>query len=112
MASKKNGDSNGTDRTGMVQAKLTDDQITAKGQELADECQKLDKLKEKKRSHNRKWNEEIRELEAHITELSEEIESGEHWISAQDQLPGLPRATEASKPKAKRGKGASAGAAP
>jgi hypothetical protein len=102
MASKKKTDSNGSDRTGMVQAKLTDEQITQKGEQLADEVQELDALKERKRSHNRKWNEEIRLHEKTITELADQIESGEAWISAQDQLPGMPRDSLLEKPKPKR----------
>lgn len=75
-----------TDRTGMVERELGDDELRAKGEELAALCQKHEKLSEKKRNHNRKWNEELITLDEAIREVSEQIERKTAWVPAQDQF--------------------------
>lgn len=96
-----------TDRTGMVERNLSDDEVRAKGEELAALCQKHEKLAEKKRNHNRKWNEELITLDAAIKELSEEIERKTAWVSAQDQFDFAKDASGASgKKSTRRQKGA------
>lgn len=87
-----------TDRTGMVERTLTDDEVRAKGEELAALCQRHEKLAEKKRNHNRKWNEELITLDAGIQELSEQIERKVAWVDAQHQLDFAKQASASAKP--------------
>lgn len=91
-----------TDRTGMVERELSDDELRAKGEELAALCQKYEKLQEKKRNHNRKWNEELITLDEAIREVSEQIERKSVWVYAQHQLDFAKDA--ASSAKASKGK--------
>lgn len=74
------------DRTGMVEHELTEDEIKVKGEELAALCRKREKLEEKKRTHNREWNEQLIQYTTAINTLAEEVENGIAWVPAQSQL--------------------------
>lgn len=73
----------GDDRTGMVRVQLGEDERNERARQQAAEQVKLDELLEKKRSHNREWNEQILQMEATISQLAKEAESGEAWVPAQ-----------------------------
>lgn len=79
----KNGSEENQDRTGMVQQALSQQEILDRGEELAGLVKKREKLAEKKRTHNRKWNEELIQLDDAINELAEEVETGQAWVDAQ-----------------------------
>lgn len=74
------------DRTGMTQVALSDEDRNERARQQAAEQVKLDDLYEKKRSHNRKWNEEIRQLEGTISQLAKEAEEGIAWVPAQTAM--------------------------
>lgn len=74
------------DRTGMVLQKLTAQQIEERADKLAREVRRSEELAEKKRSHNREWNEQLRQHAEEIGRLALEVESGEAWVSAQLQF--------------------------
>lgn len=76
------------DRTGMTQVQLSDEERNERARQQAAEQVKLDDLYEKKRSHNRKWNEEIRQLEGAISQLAKEAEDGVAWVPAQTDMFG------------------------
>lgn len=118
------GEQKQPDRTGMVLQDLSDDELAKKGEQLAGEVKDRENLLEKKRSHNREWNEQIRQIDERVNVLAEEVDSGQAWVSAQgglfDKKPaakangnGKPAAKGASKPAKKaapKGKAKSKGA--
>ncbi len=67
----------------MTQVELDDDDRKQRAMKAAAEQVALDALIEKKRSHNRKWNEEINQAEKLISQLSTEADSGKAWVPAQ-----------------------------
>lgn len=85
------------DRTGKVLQKLSREEIEAKGKELAGQVQDREVIAEKKRSHNREWNEQLRQLDVVINTLSEEVDSGQAYVDANMLLPGLEAPKAASK---------------
>lgn len=74
------------DRTGMVQVELSEDDVRQRSAKLASDELEREKLLEKKRSHNRKWNEELREVAASISVLAAEVDTGRAWVPAQEGL--------------------------
>lgn len=105
MSMGTNGKTEDKDRTGMVLRDLTEDEKNAKAESLAAACKDREKLEEKKRTHNRKWNEELIQLDDQISELAEEVNSGQAWVPAQNQFDYAKAASNgAEKPKKKRGK--------
>lgn len=103
------------DRTGMVQVELSDEDRKERAMRAAAEQVELDGLYEKKRSHNREWNEQIRQREELISQLSLEADDGMAWVPAQTDMFGGANDTdeeEPEQPKPRRGKrrrGAAAG---
>lgn len=103
MEKSKRNQQSEADRTGMVQKELTEEEVAAKADELAAQTLRREELAEKKRSHNREWNEQLRQFHERITQLATEIEAGEAWVSAQQQFPGVdPPAKAAKKRRAKK----------
>lgn len=76
------------DRTGMVQVELTEDDVKQRSAKLAADELEREKLLEKKRTHNRKWNEEIKQVAASISVLAAEVDTGRAWVPAQEGLFG------------------------
>lgn len=76
------------DRTGMVQLELNEDERNERARLQAARQVELDELLEKKRSHNREWNEKILQLEGNISQLAKEAESGVAWVPAQADMFG------------------------
>jgi len=74
------------DRTGMVQVELSEDERNERARLQAAEQVKLDALLEKKRSHNREWNEQILQLEGTISQLAKEADDGQAWVPAQESM--------------------------
>lgn len=74
------------DRTGMVQVELSAEDITERSAKLASEELERERLLEKKRSHNREWNEQLRQTRDRIHQLAEEVDTGKAWVPAQAGL--------------------------
>lgn len=74
------------DKTGMLLKDLTTAEVKARADELAREELERDKLLEKKRSHNREWNEELRQAQQRISKLAKEVDSRQAWVMAQEDL--------------------------
>jgi predicted nucleic acid-binding protein len=74
------------DRTGMIQKRLNEAELRARSDELAQAELDREALLEKKRSHNREWNEKLRQFRETIRQLSTEVNTGEAWVSAQAEL--------------------------
>lgn len=92
------GESKEKDRTGMVLKSLTREEIEKRGKELARAVEDREELAEKKRSHNREWNEQLRQLDGIIENLAEEVDTGEAWVDARMKLPGVNTEPTAAKP--------------
>lgn len=75
------------DRTGMVQVELTQDEWEQRSAKLAEDEQARFDLIDKKRTHNRKWNEELIQLRDGIKQLTEEVNTRKAWVPAQAQIP-------------------------
>jgi hypothetical protein len=71
------------DRTGMVQKALTAAEVKERSAELADAEIAREELIEKKRSHNREWNEQLKQSRILIGKLASEVQTGKAWVSAQ-----------------------------
>ncbi len=80
------------DRTGMKQVELSEEERNERARKQAAEQVELDQLYEMKRSHNRKWNEEIRQAEQRISQLAQEAEEGKAWVQAQTDMFSAPAA--------------------
>lgn len=76
------------DRTGMKQVSLDEEERNARARAATALKLELDALDEKKASHNRQWNEELRQLDTRITQLSTEAETGKAWVPAQTDMFG------------------------
>jgi soluble cytochrome b562 len=71
------------EHTGMIQVELSDDQISQRSAKLASEELDRAKLLEKKRTHNRKWNEELKQYTTSISVLAAEVDTHQAWVPAQ-----------------------------
>ncbi len=76
------------DRTGMIQVELSKDELDKRSAKLAREEVEYNELLEKKRSHNREWNEQLRQAEERIAVLAQEVDSGKAWVPAQTDMFG------------------------
>ncbi len=74
------------DRTGMIQVELSDEERNERAMRAAAEQVELDGIIEKKRSHNREWNEQIHQREALISQLCTEADDGKAWVPAQADM--------------------------
>lgn len=92
------GESKEKDRTGMVLKSLTREEIEKRGKELAGQVEDREELAEKKRSHNREWNEQLRQIDKVIAQLAEEVDSGQAYVDARLKLPGVDTEPKAAKP--------------
>lgn len=101
------------DRTGMVQVELDADDIKQRSAKLAADELERDKLLEKKRTHNRKWNEEIKQVAASISVLAAEVDTGRAWVPAQEGLfgEGAENDAEEAPPAGRRRRGRRSAAA-
>lgn len=116
------------ERTGFTRVQLTEDERNERARKQAAEQVSLDNLYAKKESHNREWNEQIKQHEKLISQLAEEADTGTAWVPAQTDMFGggpendgdeTPPDAEASdedpsprrRKRGRRGNGAAAGAA-
>lgn len=108
------------DRSGMVQVELTQEEWEQRSAKLAEDEQARFDLIDKKRTHNRKWNEELIQLRDGIRQLTEEVNTRMAWVPAQQSLlPGggaandeeEPAAEEAPRGRRRRGRRANGAAA-
>lgn len=109
------------DRTGMVQVDLTPEEWEQRSAKLAEDEQARFDLIDKKRTHNRKWNEELIQLRDGIKQLTEEVNTRKAWVSAQESMPFAggsepandeePPAEEAPRGRRRRGRRANGAAA-
>ncbi len=74
------------DRTGMVQVELTEEQIKQRSAKLASEELARGELLKKKSTHNNKWNEELKQINASISVLAAEVDSHLAWVPAQETM--------------------------
>lgn len=80
-----------SDRTGMKQVELSEDERNERSRRQSAEQVSLDNLWAKKESHNREWNEQIKQHEKLISQLAQEAETGKAWVPAQtDMFGGAP----------------------
>lgn len=77
-----------TDRTGMVQQELTAEEWDARAAKLAEVEQERIDLLAKKKTHNRKWNEELIQKRETIAQLTEEVNTRTAWVPAQRDMFG------------------------
>ena len=75
-----------SERTGMVQVSLSADEVEKRSASMASQELERGQLLEKKRTHNRKWNEELKQYGTNIDVLAAEVDSHQAWVPAQEQL--------------------------
>jgi hypothetical protein len=100
------------DRTGMIQVELDEAELKKRGQALASAELELEQTIEKKVSHNRGWNEDIKQLKVRISVLAAEVDSHMAWVPAQSGMfdeDGVVTDTDEEEPAkpARRGRGRS-----
>jgi len=78
----------GPDRTGMVQVELSREDREERGRALAAREQERFDLIDKKKTHNRKWNEDLIQLRESIRQLTEEVDTGMAWVESQTDMFG------------------------
>lgn len=76
------------DRAGMIQVQLSKSEIEKRAQKLATEELEREKLLDKKMTHNREWNEQLKQSRTRIKVLSAEVDSGMAWVPAQEPMFG------------------------
>jgi hypothetical protein len=79
---------NQEDHTGMVQVKLDEESRNERARANSAAQVELDALFAKKESHNREWNEQIKQLESRISQLAAEAETGTAWVTRQADMFG------------------------
>ena len=77
-----------TERTGMVQRELSEDDWKQRAEKLASEEAARIALHAKKKTHNKKWNEELIQLRESIEQLTEEVDTRMAWVPAQTDMFG------------------------
>jgi hypothetical protein len=77
------------ERTGMVQVELSEDDVKQRSAKLASEELERETLLEKKRTHNRKWNEQLKQVGSSISVLAAEVDTGRAWVPAQQDIFGV-----------------------
>jgi hypothetical protein len=70
----------------MIQRELSKDEIEARSAKLASDEVAREALLEKKRSHNREWNEQLKQVSASISQLALECDTGLAWVPAQEPM--------------------------
>jgi hypothetical protein len=70
----------------MIKRELSHDEITQRSAKLASEELEREKLLEMKRSHNREWNEQLKQAHERIGVLAAEVDSGQAWVPAQSDM--------------------------
>jgi hypothetical protein len=76
------------ERSGMTQVELSEDERNERSRRQSAEQVSLDNLYAKKESHNREWNEQIKQHEKLISQLAQEAETGKAWVPAQTDMFG------------------------
>jgi multidrug resistance efflux pump len=76
------------DRTGMIQIDLSDAEIKQRSDKLATEELEREALLAKKATHNREWNEQLKQSRDRIKQLATEVDSGKAWVPAQANMFG------------------------
>ncbi len=74
------------DRTGMVQVELSEEDWKQRAEKLASEEAQRFALLDKKKTHNRKWNEELIQLRESIKQLTAEVDTRMAWVPAQADM--------------------------
>ena len=106
------------DRTGMVKVELSQEDWEQRAEKLASEEAERFALLAKKKTHNKKWNEELIQLRESIEQLTEEVKTHSAYVPAQADMFGAndggsePDEEEPAEPPARRrgrrGRGAAA----
>ena len=109
------------ERSGMTQVELSEDERNERSRRQSAEQVALDLIYAKKESHNREWNEQIKQHEKLISQLAQEAETGKAWVPAQTDMFGgggaenddeeEPTPNLRSKRRGRRGNGAAAAGA-
>ena len=76
------------ERSGMTQVELSEDERNERSRRQSAEQVALDLIYAKKESHNREWNEQIKQHEKLISQLAQEAETGKAWVPAQTDMFG------------------------
>lgn len=76
------------ERTGMVQVELSEEDWKQRAEKLAAEEAARIALLAKKKTHNKKWNEELIQLRESIEQLTEEVDTHQGWVPAQADMFG------------------------
>lgn len=76
------------DRSGMVQVELSEEDWKQRAEKLASEEAERIKLKAKKKTHVKRWNEDLIQLDASIVQLTEEVDTRKAWVPAQEDMFG------------------------
>jgi hypothetical protein len=95
------------DNAGMVQVDLSDEEVAQRSAKLASEEIERELLLEKKRTHNREWNEQLKQANTRIAVLAKEVDSHQAWAPAQAALFGendTEEEPEETPPPARRGR--------
>lgn len=74
------------EHTGLVQRELSKDEVEQRAAKMASEEIDREKLREKKRRHNREWNEQLKQAETRIAVLASEVDTHTAWVAAQEDL--------------------------
>jgi hypothetical protein len=104
------------EHTGLVQRDLDDDEVAQRASKMASEELDREKLREKKATHNREWNEQLKQANTRIAVLASEVDTHKAWVAAQEDLfsgssNGADDEEPEAAPPARRGRGGRRGRA-
>jgi hypothetical protein len=94
------------EHSGLVQRDLNDDEVAQRAAKLASEELDRETLREKKVTHNREWNEQLKQANTRIAVLAAEVDTHKAWVASQEDLfgNGLDEEPEPAPLPARRGR--------
>ena len=104
------------EHTGLVQRELSKDEVEQRAAKLASEEIDREALREKKATHNREWNEQLKQANTRIAVLAAEVDTHKAWVAAQEDLFSVPADEDEPEPaplparRGRRGRAANDGA--
>jgi len=76
------------ERSGMTRVELSEAEWKQRAENLAHLENERTKLEDKKSTHNREWNEQLKQLDTDIKVAAEEVETHMAWVPAQADMFG------------------------
>ncbi len=87
------------ERTGMKQVELSEPEWKQRAELHARLTLERTALEEKKATHNREWNEQLRQYETDINVVAEEVDTRMAWVPAQTDMFGAEVAANDDEPE-------------